>query len=152
MKGFDFSPIDNLLIQAKLLNEVNAWFYAIDKEVQDEIIRLNTEDQLYSDGIDSLGRELGQYSPLTVILKRAKGQRFDHITLNDEGDFYESFKVTVQRDGFTIDANDSGKYDEPLFKVWGVDVAGLTDENIGFLSEIIKEKYIEYVKKQLQIP
>ena len=30
------------------------WFEVIDRETQFEIIRLNTEDQLFDDGIDSI--------------------------------------------------------------------------------------------------
>jgi len=149
MAYVDFTAIDKMLTKAQNISEVAAWLFSVDREVQTEIIRLNTEDQLEESGIDSLGNILGEYSPVTVMLKRLKGDRFDHITLKDEGDFHESFTVQVVSDGWVVDAVDTGKYDRPLFDVYGVDVLGLTDENLEFIKEMILEKYIEYVYREL---
>jgi len=146
MAVIDFTRIDKLLLNAQTIKVGAAWIFAVDKEVQNEIIRINTEDQLEEEGIDSLGRPLGDYSPYTVVLKRLSGDRFDHITLKDEGDFHESFTITVTESGWVQDATDTGKYDQPLFEVWGVDVLGITDENMEFIKRMIIEKYIEYVR------
>lgn len=145
----DFTRINKMLNAAKEISEVAAWRFSMDNDVQEEIIRMNTIDQLYEEGIDSLNRPIGDYSPVTVMFKRETGQRYDHVTLNDEGDFYRSWSVEISDDSFTIDADDTGKYDVPLFDVWGVDVLGLTDENMEWLKKMILEKYIEYVRRQL---
>ncbi len=149
MAIIDFTRIDNLLLKAKTLSESAAWIFSVDKEVQNEIIRINTEEQLYEQGVDSLGRQLGDYSIFTVSLKRSEGQRYDHVTLKDTGDFYDSFTVRVTRDGWEQDADDTSKYDEPLFEVWGVDVLGITDENLKYIQRMIIDNYIEYVKREL---
>jgi hypothetical protein len=131
------------------LSEDKIWLFAVDKDVQDEIIRINTEDQLEEEGIDSLGRKLGDYAPSTIAYKRRKGQRYDHVTLKDEGDFYNSFNVKVNVNEIIIDADDSSKYNKPLFEVWGVDVLGLTDDNMNYIKEMILENYIKFVLNEL---
>lgn len=145
----DFTRLDKLFSALDNLNEDQIWLFAVDKDVQDEIIRINTEDQLEEEGIDSLGRKLGDYAPSTIAYKRRKGQRYDHVTLKDEGDFYNSFNVKVNVNEIIIDADDSSKYNKPLFEVWGVDVLGLTDDNMNYIKEMILENYIKFVLNEL---
>jgi hypothetical protein len=145
----DFTRLDRLFSALDNLSEDKIWLFAVDKDVQDEIIRINTEDQLEEEGIDSLGRKLGDYAPSTIAYKRRKGQRYDHVTLKDEGDFYNSFNVKVNVNEIIIDADDSSKYNKPLFEVWGVDVLGLTDDNMNYIKEMILENYIKFVLNEL---
>jgi hypothetical protein len=147
-----FSELEPIVRLNKLFSSLKSdaiWFNVVDQEVKDMIIQMNTEDQLEEQGIDSLGRSLGDYSPYTIIEKQLKGQRYDHITLKDTGAFYDSWVVTVSRDAITIDADDTSLYDQPLFQVWGEDVLGLTDENMDILRAVIADKYIEYIYEQL---
>lgn len=145
----DFTRLDKLFSALDNLNEDQIWLFAVDNDVQNEIIRINTEDQLEEEGIDSLGRKLGNYAPSTIAYKRRKGQRYDHVTLKDEGDFYNSFNVKVNVNEIIIDADDSSKYNKPLFEVWGVDVLGLTDDNMNYIKEMILENYIKFVLNEL---
>jgi hypothetical protein len=145
----DFTRLDRLFSALDNLTEDKIWIFAVDKDVQDEIIRINTEDQLEEEGIDSLGRKLGDYAPSTIAYKRRKGQRYDHVTLKDEGDFYNSFNVKVNVNEIIIDADDSSKYNKPLFEVWGVDVLGLTDDNMNYIKQMILENYINFVLNEL---
>jgi hypothetical protein len=145
----DFTRLDRLFSALDNLSEDKIWLFAVDKDVQDEIIRINTEDQLEEEGIDSLGRKLGDYAPSTIAYKRRKGQRYDHVTLKDTGDFYNSFNVKVNVNEIIIDADDSSKYNKPLFEVWGVDVLGLTDDNMNYIKEMILENYIKFVLNEL---
>lgn len=145
----DFTRLDKLFSALDNLNEDQIWLFAVDNDVQDEIIRINTEDQLEEEGIDSLGRKLGDYAPSTIAYKRRKGQRYDHVTLKDEGDFYNSFNVKVNVNEIIIDADDSSKYNKPLFEVWGIDVLGLTDDNMNYIKEMILENYIKFVLNEL---
>jgi len=145
----DFTRLDKLFSALDNLTEDKIWLFAVDKDVQDEMIRINTEDQLEEEGIDSLGRKLGDYAPSTIAYKRRKGQRYDHVTLKDEGDFYNSFNIKVNVNEIIIDADDSSKYNKPLFEVWGVDVLGLTDENMNYIKEMILENYINFVLNEL---
>jgi hypothetical protein len=127
-------------------------------DVQDYIIELNTEgeptSQLYELGIDSLGKSLGDsspfggYSPYTKQIKASKGQRIDHITLKDTGEFYKSFKVTPNKKGFRITANPI-KEDSNLFQDFGVDIVGLTKENVFKLLDFIEPMFSKEFERRL---
>ena len=110
--------------------------------VQQFITQLNTKNQLFDKGEDSLGVSLGEYSPFTQQIKVSKGQRVDHITLNDTGEFYESFMVTPFRNGFLITA-DPVKDDDNLFVEYGEEIVGLNDEN--------KRKLIQFIQPFIAI-
>lgn len=128
------------------------------QDLQNKILDLNRIGQLYEKGIDSQGKSLKDiggsqftasgYAPFTLKIKQEKGQRTDHITLKDTGDFYASFTITIGEDAFYIDANPV-KDDTNLFTEWGEDIIGLTDESRDVLVEwIINElhpKIIEYL-------
>lgn len=121
-------------------------------DVQDYIIELNTEgeqtSQLYSLGVDSLGNKLGEYSGFTKNIKASKGQRIDHITLKDTGEFYGSFKITPNNKGFRISANPF-KDDSNLFDDFGVDIVGLTKENVKLLLDFIEPMFSKEFEKRL---
>lgn len=146
----DFTRIYRLFDNGKKLTDEKLWRFALnDRFTQDEIIRLNTIDQLFDRGIDSTGASLGEYQPFTITVKQRKGQPTDRVTLYDEGDFYRSFVVIVNADSFDIEADDFSKYDRPLFEVYGEDVAGLTDFNKQRIKEVILVKYLQYVRRTL---
>ena len=147
--GFYFPKIDKMLKKAKSLDDTDAWFYVMDQDAKDEVIRLNTQDQLYDEGIDSLENSLGEYSLVTQMIKTGKGQRIDHVTLRDRGDFYNSFFVLIKVDSLEIYADDEGDYDRPLTDVYGDEIIGLTKESQSWLGAFILPKYKEYVEKQL---
>lgn len=144
-----FEQVYNLLKKGKNLSTEEAWLYVIDREIQDEVVRLNTEDQLEEEGIDSLGRSLGEYSPYTIMIKRSKGQRTDHVTLKDTGAFYQSFRVIVDSKGMIIEADDTSLYDVPLTKTWGIEILGLTEENKGYLKDFLLEKYGKFIARKI---
>lgn len=143
-----------------------------DKALQEEIIRMNTMDQLYELGIDSQGKALGSYSPATIegtknfLGKKQKGQRYDHITLNDSGKFYDSFKFKNEDMDFIITA-DTGKgsssmvrgfdansqsvktkkvHETDLVKEFGQDILGLTHENIGYVIPEVKNDLLSQLR------
>jgi hypothetical protein len=148
-KQVDFTKIDQLLDRVAKLDQDKIWLFSVDRDVQEEIIRLNTEDQLEEFGIDSKGRQLGEYATTTIFYKRDKGQRYDHVTLKDTGKFYNSFNIRVNVNEIVIDADDTTYYDVPLFDVWGVDVLGLTDENLEYIKKMILENYVKYIYNEL---
>ena len=144
---------ERLLKNINNLN-INDIFFELwsDNRVQNYIIDLNTEgkptSQLYELGVDSLGNSLGEYSPFTIPFKVEKGQRFDHITLKDTGDFYESFIVTPLKTGFKIDANPI-KDDDNLFDLFGKDIVGLTEENQERLVAFIEADFNKKLEERL---
>ena len=140
--------VKHILNKAIKLDEVKAWKFAIDVDLKKYIIKLNTIDQLFDDGIDSLGDSLGEYSPFTVELKKIKGQPTDRITLKDTGKFYKTFKIEVKNDSFFINANPI-KEDNNLFDDFGNEIVGLTEENQIKVSKIILDNTIKYIRKRL---
>ena len=145
-----FKSVTDILTKASNLNEDLAWLLSIDNGVKKEIIKLNTIDQLYEKGIDSLSDSLGDYSDFTIGLKRQKGQRTDHITLKDTGDFYNSFRVSVTKSAIVINAT-TQKEDNDLAEQFGQEIIGLTDENLEVITQMILTNIIKYVKNQLGI-
>ncbi len=142
------------LDQNKILREV-----LLRKEVQGKIIELNTRGQLFDRGIDSTGKTLesigGSYAPSTIEGrpglfkgKRELGLPFDRITLFNTGDFYQTFKIVIGNDFFTIKA-DPVKEDTNLFSEWGLDVVGLTLESKEILSNFILNDFILETKKAI---
>ena len=143
------------------LNDV---FFALWKrnDVQDLIIELNTKgeptSQLYELGQDALGVSLGEYAPSTIEGtsnfegKKSKGQRYDHITLNDSGSFYDSFKVNPTNRGYKITVN-ADKGDNDLIQDFGVEIVGLSKSNIDILlsTDWVKKAFNdEFARRLLQ--
>lgn len=119
------------------------------KVIKALIVRLNTEEQLGKDKTDSLGAHLGTYSHATELLSGGKKKQGQFIDLKDTGDFYASWKVKVFERFISIDANPI-KEDTNLFDEYGLDVLGLTDDNLQILIDETKKLYIEYYRKNLQ--
>lgn len=108
------------------------------KKVQDFVITMQQE-RLYNTGKDSEGESLGSYSPFTVVIKQEKGQRTDHITLRDTGEFYESMTFYANETELVFDA-DAQKEDSNLFADFGLDILGLTDFDRERLIELIYQE------------
>lgn len=115
-------------------------------EFIDLIIELNTKKQLYDRGINSKGESIGDYSLYTKAIKDEKGQIFDHVTLNDTGKFYESFKVYINSQKDFVITADTIKDTSDLIVDWGREILGLTDESLNVLRESAKNILIPYVK------
>jgi len=145
--------IERLLSNLNNLN-INDIFFALwsDNKVQNYIIDLNTEgettSQLYNLGVDSEGNSLGEYSPYTIQFKVDKGQRFDHITLKDTGDFYETFKVKPKKRGFELVANPN-KDDDNLFEIYGKEIVGLTKDNQKLLMAFVETDFNKELEKRV---
>lgn len=122
--------------------------------LQQDILDLNRQDQLYDQGIAADGKFLGDYSAVTIEGtstfqgKKQKGQRYDHITLNDTGAFYESFKLDIEAQQSIITA-DTQKPDVDLM-TYG-NILGLTPQSkqrmIDWIRPIFVQKFREAVFK-----
>jgi hypothetical protein len=156
MAVIDFTKLDLIFDKIARLDEDKLWVFSVDKPLRDKMIELNTDLQLYEFGIDSKGNPITSnlsgnsfYSNFTVQIKKTKNQRFDHITLKDTGRFYESFTVDVTVNDIIFDAEDSQFYDVPLFEVYGIDVLGLTDENMVYIKDTILHNYLKILTNEL---
>lgn len=95
------------------------------------IVDMNTQEQLYEEGINRLGVKImdyAPYSPVTIQIKEMKGQPTNRVTLRDEGDFHDSFYIEVGDKAFEIKASDEKT--ASLIRKYGRQILGLTNENI----------------------
>ncbi len=118
--------------------------------LQQDILDLNRLDQLYDKGITADGKYLGAYSPATIegtgqyAGKKAKGERYDHITLHDMGDFYASFKIAIEPQKFII-SGDTQKPDVDLM-TYG-EILGLTEQNKKVVAGWLRIPFISEFRK-----
>lgn len=134
--------ISNLLTRVEDFNENLSSGVLLQNIIIDNeafIVNMNAEEQLFDQGVNSLGvsiEDYAPYSPYTIEIKRQKGQPTNRVTLHDEGDFANSIFIDAGRDKFEIKAADSKT--QSLIRKYGRQILGLTNEN---LKELI-EKYI----------
>ena len=125
--------IDNLRQRVTEFNELlqsGRLIQSIILENEYVITDMNSEDQLYEQGINRLGvniMDYAPYSPLTIEIKKEKGQPYNRVTLRDEGDFEQSFYGKADTQQFTIKAADWKT--EDLIQRYGRQILGLTEEN-----------------------
>lgn len=136
--------LEDLVNKGIELTKINPFYFVFrdDYDLQDYIIYLNTEEQLYK-GKDATNKDLedigGGYSAFTIAYKQAFGQPTDRVTLKDTGAFYKSFEVEVETDKLIIDAYYL-KEGEDLRERWGENLAGLTSESKAKLIEKLLPK------------
>lgn len=117
------------------------------RNYEEEILDLNTEDQLM-EGIDSEGKQIEPgYSPLTISIKRAKRQPTNRVTLKDTGAFHRSFEIEYFQDSFAIVADDPKT--AKLERKYGADITGLTDENVQETIELVRDGITQDFKDRL---
>jgi hypothetical protein len=154
MVDFLDNKLGEVLKRTRLLYDSIIWFESFDTKLKTKILDWIRYDQLWK-GIDEDGDIMGLYSEWTEMINPEKvaGTPF---TLKDTGAFYKSFFIDVLTEFFVVDG-DGIKTDEitgektDLFKRFGDGIVGLTDENKEKLAEELKIKYIENVRKTLQI-
>lgn len=146
--------IDNLRQRVTEFNELlqsGRLIQSIILENEYVITDMNSEDQLYEQGINRLGvniMDYAPYSPLTIEIKKEKGQPYNRVTLRDEGDFEQSFYVEADMQQFTIKAADWKT--EDLIQRYGRQILGLTEENKiiliwAYIYPELKAKTKEYI-------
>lgn len=146
--------IDNLRQRVTEFNELlqsGRLLQSIILENEYVITDMNSEDQLYEQGINRLGvniMDYAPYSPLTIEIKKEKGQPYNRVTLRDEGDFEHSFYVEADTQQFTIKAADWKT--EDLIQRYGRQILGLTEENKiiliwAYIYPELKAKTKEYI-------
>lgn len=114
---------------------------------ESDIIELNTEKQLFEKGIDSAGKKITPpYRPLTIRMKRAKGQPTNRVTLQDTGAFHRSFYLTKGKDFVEINARDPKT--KKLLVKYGEDVKGLTPDSRDKLVDIMRPGFQSGFKKR----
>ena len=123
-------------------NTLPALILEVIKSNESLVIDMNVEDQLFERGVDREEKNISNrepYRPITVSIKRQKGQPTSRVTTRDSGDFHESAFIKYGATFFEISFSD-WKYGALVEKYGPID--GLTDENL-------KDLLINYIKPAL---
>jgi hypothetical protein len=103
------------------------------RQTSDEIIAWQKE-QLFAGKTSTGGFIRPPYAPLTRILKRAKGQPTDRVTLKDTGAFYDAIFVDIGTQVWNIGSTDSKtpllieRYTERIFGLNKISLAGYASD------------------------
>jgi len=140
-KIMKFGRLSDLVNKAKTLRKGRVLAYSFKtKAIQDYVLILNTDEQLFNQGVDRNGEIVGRYAKKTERIYA--GQFFggkakiagEPYFFLDTGDLFDSFSVVVNETSITIIATDVAKLadvmESPDLLV------GLTDES---KRELIKE-------------
>ena len=104
-------------------------FFDILENEEKEMAEINREQ--LDDGEYTTGNDITPaYTSLTVSIKKAKGQRFDKVTLRDTGDFHNSISYDVVDNSVIISASDSktAKLNRKYRRKKGREIYGLQPE------------------------
>lgn len=127
---------------AELRDSVNKVVQSTFEEYKTLIVHYNADEQMYKLGQDSKGSVIRPaYSPITVSIKKRKGQPTDRVTLKDTGRFHKTLIVTPKENHVEISSD--LEYAKYLFKRYGDDVLGIQEE-------ILREFVTRYVVPRLQ--
>lgn len=139
--------IENL---TKYRDNINNYMEDITRSIEDEIKELNVHQQ-YDLGQDRNGDAITpEYAESTIRYKRRKGQPTDRVTLQDTGQYHDTFKIRYEAEGFELYANDwkAGFLD----KKYGKEIYGLQDEAARELADqIYQPRMIQKLKNILSV-
>lgn len=144
-----FEALDIFYKRVESLDENQLWIDSVTVDVQDEIIRLNTQVQLGEEGIDADGQSLGEYAPLSIAIRTDLGLQTSFIDFKITGFYWDSFDTEVNENDIEI------RVDEPRFSelvddlLFSENHVGLTEENMKIIQEMILIYYYENIKERL---
>ena len=143
------TPFYEFVERFQKLNEVEAWVTSFDGDLEDEIWKLIVIEQLDKKGVNELDQVIGLYSRRTEEIDPRKKAGTPY-TLNDTSAFINSIAVQVGNDFFTVNGNGQ-KSNTNLFERYGDGIIGLTPDNLAIVKEMLKDKFINYVRESLQV-
>ena len=139
--------IENL---TKYRDNINNYMEDITRSIEDEIKELNVHQQ-YDLGQDRYGNAITpEYAESTIRYKRRKGQPTDRVTLQDTGQYHDTFKIRYEAEGFELYANDwkAGFLD----RKYGKEIYGLQDEAARELADqVYQPRLIQKLKNILSV-
>ena len=131
-------------------DNINNYMEDITRSIEDEIKELNVHQQ-YDLGQDRYGNEIRpEYAESTIRYKRRKGQPTDRVTLQDTGQYHDTFKIRYEAEGFELYANDwkAGFLD----RKYGKEIYGLQDEAARELADqVYQPRMIQKLKNILSV-
>lgn len=122
------------------MGDIDAYLFSLNKLTNDldkvaaDIIRKNSKyilatikRRLWNTGIDAVGNKImPDYAVSTIKVKKIEGKRSSHVTLKDEGDFYNSMFLTIEQNKLIVGASDH--ITSTLISKYGPDILGLTEQ------------------------
>lgn len=120
------------------------------KLIKELIVFLNTDDQFGQDHTDALGNALTSSfeDRTTYSLFDPKGRGGKPYSLFDTGDYWESFKATINAGNIIITSNPF-KDGDNIEDNFGTNLEGLTDENLQVLINEALELYIKWYQRNI---
>ena len=112
------------------------------------IINLNTDKQLYDEGIDINSNVVGYYAMTYRAIDGHTKHAHEHYDFLDSGEFFRSFRVKVYQSYFTIGADTHKMEDTPQVNE-GKDLVGLTEESQAVLVNAILEQLSASILKYI---
>ena len=142
------TAIDKHLKRTKLLFDSVAWLDAHTSQVKEDILNLIREAQLMAEGVDEDNQIIGTYSYMTELISGGRKQEGDPYNLNDTGEFFRSMYIKVLSDSIIIDADYQKMEDKDW---WSISILGLTQENLQLYADMVKENFILYARRILEL-
>ncbi len=142
------TAIDVHLKKTRLLVDSVAWLDAHTPQVKEDVLNLIREAQLMDKGVDEDNQIIGTYSFMTELISGGRKQEGDPYNLNDTGEFFRSMYIKVLKDSIIIDA-DSQKMEDQDW--WSISILGLTQENLQLYADMVKENFILYARRLLEL-
>lgn len=121
---------------------------AVAKTEQPTIERLNTDEQMYSQGERADGTAISPpYTAFTKGIKMMQGQPTNRVTLRDTGDFHKSVSVQWRATEFLMVASDPKTSD--LVRKYGRLILGLSPDSLAQLSVLLLPKMQNALRKKI---
>lgn len=143
------SKLQELFSRGKLLKELDAWYSAFNSTTKEQLVEW-VQSQLFDKGVDGKGIVIGQYSYATELISKGLKKQGDNYTFKDTGSFYNSMRAEIT-DYLVYVTADGRKGKDNLYQKYSEYLTTLTDENTNKLKEIVREAYINYIRKILRI-
>ena len=116
------------------------------EETKGDLVEAQREQMLA--GKRSDGKQIGEYSQATIIIKIEKGQEWRYVTLFDQGDFQENILASVKGDRITWDSTDHKT--AKLVDDYGEAIFGLNKDKMGeYTREVFQPTLKKYVHDQM---
>lgn len=100
-------------------------------------------------GKNRLDEQIGEYSPVSVEIKKIKGQEYRFITLEDKGDYHESIElIPTQKNVLTYKSDPVKTGDRPTnLEEEFPNILGITEENLeDYATKVIAEDLFKKLK------
>lgn len=127
---------------AELKDLVNPIVQDTFEEYKSLIISFNADSQMFEKGQDAKGSLIRPaYKPMTIKMKKKKGQPYDRVTLRDTGKFHRELEVIPH--ATYVEIKSSVEYSKHLIKKYGENILGIQEE-------LLRDFVTKYVRPNLQ--